>query len=231
MRNRTITKAVLALFLVCIGSMLKADEQLFGGTPVATLVEERLLATSDRQIPSDGRIELRLPQGLPEMGVRLDDFTFDARSGMFVARLINAQGESIGFRGQALIAVPIYVPVRRLPTGTLLSEADFHMVDIAMMALPAHTLRSPQDILGMESRRILLGGRPVVAGSISEPLVVERGDMVTIILSSGGLNLSAPGKALEDGAKGQDVRIVNLKSNATLTAKVVTEGVVEVVLK
>nr|WP_325250178.1 flagellar basal body P-ring formation chaperone FlgA [Amylibacter sp.] len=231
MTNRTIMKSVLALFLVCFSSMLKADEQLFAGTPVATLVEENLLASSDREIPSDGRIELRLPQGLPEKGLRLDDFSFDARSGMFVTRLISTQGDSIGFRGQAVIAVPVYVPVRRIQSGVLLTSEDFHMVDIAMMAMPANTLRSPKDILGMESRRILLGGRPVVAGSVSEPLVIERGDEVTIILSSGGLNLSAPGKTLEDGAIGQDVRVVNLKSNASLTATVVSKGVVEVSAK
>lgn len=231
MMNRTMMKGVLALFLVCFSSMLKADEPLFAGTSVATLVEENLLASSDREIPSDGRIELRLPQGLPEKGLRLDDFSFDARSGMFVTRLINTKGESIGFRGQAVIAVPVYVPVRRIQSGILLSPKDFHMVDIAMMAMPANTLRSPKDILGMESRRILLGGRPIVAGSISEPLVIERGDKVTIILSSGGLNLSAPGKALEDGAMGQDVRIVNLKSNVSLTATVVSKGVVEVLSK
>lgn len=96
------------------------------------------------------------------------------------------------------------------------------------MALPSGSLRNPEQLIGKETRRILLQGRPVIEGSVTEPRIVNRGDAVTIVLSDGGLNLSAPGKALEDGAKGEEVRIVNLKSNATLTAEVISDGVVQV---
>lgn len=224
-----VIRAVLVLFMLSWGGMLRADDHLFAGTPVSILVEEQLLAAGEQDIPVDGRIELRLPAALPETGARLEGFSFDPRSGMFATRLVTPQGDSIGFRGQALIAVPVYVPVRRIAAGTVLTENDFQTVDIALNTLPAKSLRAPQDIVGMESRRILLQGRPVVEGSISEPLVIERGDKVTIVLSSGGLNLSAPGKSLEDGARGDDVRIVNLTSNVALTATVVKEGLVEVV--
>ena len=223
-----VIKAVMAFLLVCWGGMLQADDHLFAGTPVSLLVEEQLLAASLQDIPEDGRIELKLPRGLPEKGARLEGFSFDPRSGMFATRLITTEGESIGFRGQAIVAVPVYVPVRRIPAGTLLSEKDFRTSDIALNTLPSKSLRKQQDIVGMESRRILLEGRPVLEGSLSEPLVIERGDKVTIVLSNGGLNLSAPGKSLEDGAKGDDVRIVNLSSNIALTATVVREGLVEV---
>lgn len=223
-----VIPAVLAFLLVFWGGLLQAEDHLFAGTPVSILVEEQLLAANVQDIPADGRIELKLPQALPENGARLEGFSFDPRSGMFATRLVMPQGESIGFRGQALIAVPVYVPVRRIAAGTLLMESDFQTIDIALNALPSKSLRNPQDIVGMESRRILLEGRPIVEGSISEPLVIERGDKVTIVLSNGGLNLSAPGKSLEDGAKGEDIRIVNLTSNVALTATVVKQGLVEV---
>ncbi|MEY8799563.1 flagellar basal body P-ring formation chaperone FlgA [Leisingera sp. XS_AS12] len=228
MSARTFFTGALAGLSLLAGAALHAAEDLLAGSAVATLVEEQLLMASGQEIPQDGRIELRLPKGLPDSGLTLKDFSYDPRSGMFAARLIEADGSSTGFRGQAVIAVPAYVPVRRIPAGVILAENDLRMTEIAMMALPSGSLRNPEELIGKETRRILLQGRPVIEGSVTEPRIVNRGDAVTIVLSDGGLNLSAPGKALEDGAKGDEVRIVNLKSNATLTAEVISDGVVQV---
>lgn len=49
---------------------------------------------------------------------------------------------------------------------------------------------------------------------------VRRGDMVTLVYEAPGLSLSMRARALEDGAVGQSVRLLNTSSNRTI------EGVV-----
>ncbi|WP_425051063.1 flagellar basal body P-ring formation chaperone FlgA [Psychromarinibacter sp. S121] len=227
----SLLRTAIAALALCAGSTAQAVTDLVEGAPVSVLVEEELLSSDEREIPADGRIDLRLPEGLPETALRLEDFTFDPRSGLFAARVIGVDGLTLTFRGQAMVTVPTYVPRRRIPAGVKLTEQDFRLVHMNVVALPAGAVRHAEDILGMESRRVLLQDRPILAGSISEPRVVTRGEKVTIILSNGGLDLSAPGKALEDGARGDAVRVVNLGSHVTLSATVIGEGVVEVAAK
>jgi flagella basal body P-ring formation protein FlgA len=95
-------------------------------------------------------------------------------------------------------------------------------------AVAAHILRSERDIVGKEAKRILLPGRPIASHSIVEPRAILRGDNVTITYAKGILDLTAPGRALEEGAVDDIVRIVNLQSSKTITARIVQEGIVRV---
>ena len=74
----------------------------------------------------------------------------------------------------------------------------------------------------------LIAGRPVLAASVREPRAVRRGDQVLIAFSGDGIDLTAPGRALQDGILGDQVRVVNLASNRTITAAVAGSGRVTV---
>ena len=47
---------------------------------------------------------------------------------------------------------------------------------------------------------------------LRRPLLVAKGDMVTITLKRPGLELSAKGRAIEDGSKGDTIRVTNSQS-------------------
>ncbi len=49
---------------------------------------------------------------------------------------------------------------------------------------------------------------------------MHRGDLVTVVLETPSLQLTAQGKALEDGAKNALVRVENTKSNRVIDAAV-----------
>ena len=50
------------------------------------------------------------------------------------------------------------------------------------------------------------------AQQIRRPLLVAKGDMVTIKLKRPGMELSAKGRAIEDGSKGDTIRVTNSQS-------------------
>jgi flagella basal body P-ring formation protein FlgA len=60
----------------------------------------------------------------------------------------------------------------------------------------------------------------VRAGDIAEPIVVHKGDLVTVALNTPGMQLTAQGKAMEDGAMGASIRIANTQSNRVIDAVV-----------
>ncbi len=85
-----------------------------------------------------------------------------------------------------------------------------------------------RDLVGMQVKRLLTQGRPVMTQSITKPVIIDRGDRISIRYDDGLLSLSAPGKALDDAHMGQEIRIVNLVSNTSLTGVAVEKGIVEV---
>lgn len=62
-------------------------------------------------------------------------------------------------------------------------------------------------------------------------LVIKTGETVEFFVKTGGLSLTVPAKALESGALGESIRLVNLQNHKPLFGKVISEGKVEYVQK
>ena len=58
------------------------------------------------------------------------------------------------------------------------------------------------------------------AGDVQMPILVHKGDLVIIVLNTPSLQLTAQGKALEDGAMGAAIRVANTQSGRVIDAVV-----------
>src|SRR3546814_3624083 len=83
-------------------------------------------------------------------------------------------------------------------------------------------------LIGMTPRRAVTPGEPVNMRDLQERIVVEKNSMVTIVLRSGSLMLTARGKALDDGAEGATIRVLNPRSERVVQATVVAPDTVEI---
>lgn len=89
-------------------------------------------------------------------------------------------------------------------------------------------IRDAARIAGLEARTTLFPGRPISDGDLSPPAMVERNQIVTIRFRKGGLLIEAEGKALDRGAQGVRVRVMNLVSRASVVGRVTGPELVEV---
>lgn len=83
-------------------------------------------------------------------------------------------------------------------------------------------------ILGLEARVALYPGRPIFPKDVMAPALIERNDIVAIVFVRGGLRIETEGRAMERGAIGASVRVLNLASRTTLVGTVLNDGTVEV---
>ena len=83
-------------------------------------------------------------------------------------------------------------------------------------------------LAGLEVRRAVYRGRPVRAADVGPPTLVRRNALVRLVYRSGGLGIRTEGRALDSGAKGERVRVMNLASRQTVTGVVTRAGRVEV---
>lgn len=119
----------------------------------------------------------------------------------------------------------VLVSSRTLRAGTQITADDLSLI----RGNPPHgAATNAADVIGMEARVTLYAGRPIPLGSLSEPALVERNQLVSLIFNHGGLEIRAEGRALGRGGAGDTIRIMNLASRSTVSGQVAAPGIVEV---
>lgn len=113
---------------------------------------------------------------------------------------------------------------------------------VAARTIPAMTILTPQDLalqdvdspggetdpllfIGMETRVALYAGRQVNVGDVGYPAVVERNEIISLIFVSGGLRIATEGRSLARAGPGDIIRVMNLASRSTVSAKIGVDGV------
>ena len=107
---------------------------------------------------------------------------------------------------------------------------DDMLVDAPLSAPPysGPVALGPEDIVGMVARRTLLPGQSIPINALSAPRVVRAGSAVKLVYVDGGLEITAVGSALQDGAVGQSVQVRNDDSGVTILGRVRADGAVQV---
>lgn len=124
----------------------------------------------------------------------------------------------------ATVSAPVLArPVER---GELLSADDF--VDEERPAGLATGAIAPARAAGLEAVRRLAPGAIVRSGDVMQPRLVRRGEQVTLTVRSGALTITAQGRALADGRRGDVVRVVATATNRTLEGAVDGPGKVRI---
>lgn len=83
---------------------------------------------------------------------------------------------------------------------------------------------SCDDAVGKSVRGGGRAGSVVRGSSLKAPVVVKRGDHVTVEYESGILRIVTKGEAMKDGAAGEVIPVVNLDSRKVMRARVVSAG-------
>jgi flagella basal body P-ring formation protein FlgA len=216
------------MMMVLVSLCLLAIPASANTMKVAELIEERALSELDQQMPVNGRIDIRMAEGAIHEGEFIKEFWIDSDSGQFIANVVTAYGETHRVWGIAVMTIQVPVPSRRIMPEEIVTAADLTLVEMPMQRVANFAIATAEGLVGQQVRRMLVAGRPVPRQSVIPPVIVSRGDKVKILLSYGGLQLTAAGRAMSDAHAGQEIRVVNLSSNKAISAVATTHGIVEV---
>ncbi|MCK1403081.1 flagellar basal body P-ring formation protein FlgA [Bradyrhizobium sp. 4] len=203
-------------------------------TAVASALEHRfglgdaanITVTFDRGI-ADMRLDASNTGVLQPVATR-----YDARSGRFdIAFEINNDNTSaptkLRFTGNAIETVEVAVLTRDIDRVDLLKASD-----VAMERRPKAEVTgeaaSRDRTLGMQLRRPMRAGTPIRVADIVKPDFVQRDQNVTVIYQVPGIYLTTRGKAIESGAEGDTISVLNLQTKRTLSGVVTGRGQVTV---
>ena len=120
------------------------------------------------------------------------------------------------------------VPTRLLKTEELIDEADIKTTRIRIHQWNHPFLTDRDEVIGKSAARPLPPDTPLRPVFVKFPLVVKKGDRVTIEARRRGLSIQAYGITKSSGQVGQTITVANLDSGRELRAKVVAPSLVQV---
>lgn len=118
-----------------------------------------------------------------------------------------------------LVQAGTLAAARTLPAGTIITADDLRAVDSDRPGI-----NNPSEAIGMQTRVTIHEGRPLHATLLQSPRLVSRNQILRVIFLRGALRIEAEGRALSDGAAGDTIRVMNLASRSTLSARVMPDG-------
>ena len=137
-------------------------------------------------------------------------------------------GWSIMVPAQVRRQVDVIVAVTPLARGVTLAASDLRTLQRDVGELPPGYVGRLAEVVGKQLRQPVLAGNVLVHSQIESPLLVRRGDPVTVISRTGALEVRASGEALTDGSDGDSVRVRNTLSKKMIQATVIGTGLVQV---
>ncbi|WP_256665959.1 flagellar basal body P-ring formation chaperone FlgA [Pseudomonas sp. 8Z] len=145
-------------------------------------------------------------------------------------RLELSCADGAGWQVLALVQASVQLPVAHAATvierGQTISAEQVQLQDINIARNVRGFYNDPQDVIGQGAKRRIRSGQLIAPNLLSEPLLVRRGQQVTIIASQDGISASVSGEALANGRAAEVIRVRNLGSQKVIEAQVVEEGVV-----
>ena len=156
------------------------------------------------------------------------------------AKLIGRISARVSCQGQKPWS--IYVPVSilaykkvvtaraPLARGTLLKTTHLQLTEVEISGLNQGYLSAVRLATGKQLKRAVRLNDILKPNMLVEPKVISRGDDITILVSSGPLEVRSSGVALTDGKRGQQISVKNKASKRIIRATVVSKTLVKAIL-
>jgi flagellar basal body P-ring formation protein FlgA len=166
------------------------------------------------------------PSALGE--ARVTHIAYDPRSGRFDAMLDLPTAAStrgnLHLAGRAVATTAVVTLAHAVERGAVLKDEDIVVERRPRADLGRDVLSDPDRVRGLALRSNLQTGSVLRAADVIKPEIVLRNEAVTITYAMPGLMLTVRGKALEGGAQGDTISVLNEQSKRTLQGIVTGPG-------
>ncbi|GBR02561.1 flagellar basal body P-ring formation chaperone FlgA [Acetobacter oeni] len=168
----------------------------------------------------------------PSIIPQLANVVYDTSHGRFSAyfTIPADSGTSRSFRADGTVSARInaVTTIHELAAGQTISRDDIDVLSGDSRTLPVKVIGDPNAVVGQTARHDIAAGTPLTSDQIIHIDLVEKGAPVILDVSSTGLHLTASGIAVDSGALGERIHVLNPTSRMIVIGQVVDRSHVEV---
>lgn len=214
---------------------VRRSATVIGKDIVEKLISEKLFEnglSGDFKLSMTNTIsDIVLPHEMPAQA-EVSKFDFDAQKDTFEATIAAPSASNpiheMVVVGSVERVVSIPVLKSSLKNGDIIGKGDIDFIDVYQKDVQRDFVIQEEKLYGMTPRRMVVAGKPMRDIDLENPQIVSRGAAVTLVYKDGPLTLSARGKSMQNGARGDLVRVVNMNSNRSLEGIVTAENEITV---
>jgi flagellar basal body P-ring formation protein FlgA len=162
---------------------------------------------------------------------RIVRFAYDAHSTRFegfveVQGSLSLRRSPVRVTGSLVETAEIVVVARALARGETVRDSDILIERKPRSEVASDVVTKVSAVIGQAARRALRPGQTLRPADLMKPDLVGRNETVTIVFEMPGITLTARGKAVDAGAQGDTVSVLNPQSKRVLQATVRGPGLV-----
>jgi flagellar basal body P-ring formation protein FlgA len=193
------------------------------------IAHNQSVAGARLQLDNPG-FRLLVPANAPQR-LDIEGLIVNPHSGRFSAMVaaLNADATPERVTGRLIRMIKLPVLDRPVAPGETIAAGDIATVTVSADRVWPDTIADARQLIGKTPCRPLPADQPLHNSDVRVPIVVHKNDLVTIVLETPMMRLTAQGKALEDGAMGAAIRVANTKSNRVIDASVTGPNLVAVI--
>ena len=150
-----------------------------------------------------------------DRGTRRFDLTFE---------LPGASRAQWRYTGSAIETVEAAIVTRALARGELVRQSDITVERRAKSEFTAEPPLPAAEIIGFAARGAVRAGQALRKADLMKPEIVKKNDMVLLHYEVPGITLTMRGQALQSGAEGDMVNVLNPNSKRTIQGIVTAPG-------
>ncbi|WP_020594226.1 flagellar basal body P-ring formation chaperone FlgA [Kiloniella laminariae] len=169
-----------------------------------------------------------------EPSLRVESINYREGQSRFSAQIvIPAEGRPVITKvvsGYLIKVVNVPVLNRRLSKGDIIRDHDINWITLKSTKLSKNAITDLESLIGMTPKHSIKPESVIRTNDLDTPKAVNKNSLVTIQLNSGPLVLRTQGRALDSGAMGDVIRILNTQSNTIVNGTVTGEGLATVQL-
>lgn len=160
---------------------------------------------------------------------RVDGFTFDDRSGRFTGTLAaTGAPETVRISGRASPVEAMPVLKSRVAPGETIGADAVEWRQVPAGRYTSAYIDRIDDLIGQTPKRTLNIGQPIRSADIGRVEQVSKNALITMVAQVPGLTITTTGRALEGGAIGDVVQVMNLQSKKVIQATITGSNQVQV---
>lgn len=213
-----------------------AASSLIAAPAGATSLRQAIADAIANRVPAPGRYEVTLgttdttiDERISEAnGRKLERLNYNPSRQSFQATFVyrndlgNEDRMTLAGTAYAVISVPALVT--DMATGDMVSASSLGTIEVPASRATSNMITAPDLIVGQVARRPVRANAALFPMDFAKPVVVKKGDTITIIAEMPGIRLSAQGKALSSGGKGDVITFINTSSRRPVDARIVDAG-------
>jgi flagella basal body P-ring formation protein FlgA len=134
--------------------------------------------------------------------------------------------QPIAGRYDELVNVPMLT--RQMGSKDVIEMDDLDLRLVASRKLRKDTIIDVDQVLGKSARRMISAERMIRMSEILPAIAVEKDREVEMVYNTPYMSIRTTGKALENGATGELIRVMNHDTQRTISARVIDASRVEV---